>query len=93
MKDNEFGDYLAFAVQLAGSQGRNSRELRELVMAKAMELELPITEENLEVTGRAASLRVNVSYAIDIEIPLISDTGYRKTFEHAVAYGNLALGP
>ena len=29
MKDNEFGDYLTFSVQFAGSQGRNSRELRD----------------------------------------------------------------
>jgi hypothetical protein len=63
------------------------------VMAKAMELELPITEENLEVTGRAATLRVNVTYAVDIEVPFISDTGYRKIFENAVAFGNLAQAP
>ncbi len=88
MKDNEFGDYLTFAVQLAGSQGRNSREL---VMAKARELELPVDEDGLEVRGQAATLELKVTYAVDIEIPLISDSGYQKTFEHEVGFAN--LGP
>ena len=89
MNDDEFGDYLVFAVDLAGSEGRTSRELRELVMAKARELELPIDEDTLEVSGHAQSLEVRVTYAIEIDIPLLSDSGYQKTFEHAVAYGAL----
>ena len=91
MRDDEFGEYLVFAVDLAGSEGRTSRELRELVMAKVRELELPIDEDTLEVTGHAQSLEVRVSYAIEIDIPLMSDTGYQKTFEHAVAYRNFSM--
>jgi len=59
-------------------------------MAKVRELELPIDEDTLEVSGQAQSLEVRVTYAIEIDIPLLADIGYQKIFEYAVAYGALA---
>ena len=87
MRDGEFGQYLQVAVQLVGAQGRTSRELRQLVMAKARELEIPIDPERVEIGGERQTLRLNVGYEVNIAIPLISEAGYQKAFEHAVRFG------
>jgi hypothetical protein len=49
MRDDEFGEYIAFAVQLAGSQGRSSDDLLQLVSAKARELEIPTETTRFDV--------------------------------------------
>ena len=88
MRDGEFARYLQVSVQLVGAQGRTSRELRQLVMAKARELEIPIDPERVEISGERQTLRLNVGYEVDIAIPLISQAGYQKAFEHEVSFGS-----
>ena len=88
MRDGEFARYLQVSVQLVGAQGRTSRELRQLVMAKARELEIPIDPERVEISGERQTLRLNVGYEVDIAIPLISEAGYQKAFEHEVSFGS-----
>ena len=87
MRDREFARYLQVSVQLVGAQGRTSRELRQLVMAKARELEIAIDPERVEISGERQTLRLSVAYEVDIAIPLISDAGYQKAFEHEVRFG------
>ena len=82
-----FAQYLRVAVQLVGAQGRTSRELRQLVMAKAQELEIPVDPERVEISGERQTLRLIVGYEVDIAIPLISEAGYQKAFEHEVRFG------
>ena len=43
--DRQFNDYLQHVVQLAGNEGRSSKEIRDLLVVKAEELALPITRE------------------------------------------------
>ncbi len=87
MRDDEFAQYLQVSVQLVGAQDRTSRELRQLVMAKARELEIPIDPDRLEISGQRQTLRLNVSYEVGIAIPLLSEAGYQKAFEHDVGFG------
>jgi SOS response regulatory protein OraA/RecX len=87
MRDDEFAQYLQVSVQLVGAQDRTSRELRQLVMAKARELEIPIDPERVQISGERQTLRLNVGYEVDIAIPLISEAGYQKDFEHEVSFG------
>ena len=86
MRDGEFAQYLQVSVQLVGAQGRTSRELRQLVMAKARELEIPIDAERVEIRGERQTLRLNVAYEVEIAIPLLSEAGYQKAFEHEVRF-------
>jgi len=92
MKDDEFAEYLTFVVDLAGSEGRTSRELRALVMAKVRELQLPVEEDNIEVSGRARTLEVRVTYGVDIDIPLIariSNTRCRSELFYGLSISSL----
>ena len=88
MKDNEFGEYLEFAVNLVGTQGRSAAELRQLVDAKARELELPLEDMSVEVLDEDETLELTVAYPVVIAIPLIFDSGYTKEFEHAFVFNN-----
>ena len=69
MRDDAFEDYLEFSVQLVGSQGRANAELRELVMAKALELEIPLDPDRVDIQGRRQTLVLRVGYDVDIQIP------------------------
>jgi len=88
MRDNEFGEYIGFAVQLTGSQGRSSDELLQLLSAKARELEIPADSISFDVQDDANTLGVTVAYAVEIDVPLLTDLAYRKEFQHVAEYGN-----
>ena len=88
MRDNEFGEYITFAVALVGRQGRSGDELRQLVSAKARELEIPAETITLDVQDEGESLGLTVAYAVEIEIPLIPIRAYRREFKHAAAFDN-----
>ncbi len=88
MRDDEFGEYIAFAVQLAGSQERSSDDLLQLVSAKARELKIPTETIRFDVQDDEAILGLTVTYAVEIDIPLITDIAYRREFQHAAAFEN-----
>ena len=88
MKDNEFREYLEFGVNLIGTQGRSADELRQLVDAKARELELPLEDMSVEVLDQDETLELTVAYPVVIDIPLIFDSGYAREFEHAFVFNN-----
>jgi hypothetical protein len=84
--DRQFNDYLQHVVQLAGNEGRSSKEIRDLLVVKAEELALPITREQIQVRNSGGTLDITVNYAADIEIPLLRREVYTKRFEHTVRY-------
>ena len=86
MNDTAFGDYLQYVVQIAGPENRPVKEIRALILVKAEELSLPIRGEQITILGGGDSLNVNVSYDVNIEIPLIQRQLYTKRFEHFVKY-------
>ncbi len=88
MRDNEFGDYIEFAVQLAGSQGRSGDELVQLVSAKARELEIPTETISFDLQDEVDTLGLTLAYAVEIDIPLLTDIAYRREFQHAAAFEN-----
>ena len=89
MNDRQFGEYLSYVVQLAGTDRRPTKDIRDLLMVKAEELALPIRRDQIRISGGADSLAINVAYDVDIEIPLIQRTVYTKTFEHTVKFGGV----
>jgi len=84
--DRQFNDYLQHVVQLAGNEGRSSKEIRDLLVVKAEELALPIGREQILVRNSGGSLDISVNYDVDIEIPLLQREVYTKKFEHTVRY-------
>ena len=84
--DREFGDYLHYLVQLAGSDGRSPKEIRELLLVKAEQLALPVRADQIVVHGQRNTLDIAVNYDVDIDLPVIRRELYRKKFEHDVKY-------
>jgi len=86
MNDKQFGDYLQYIVGVAGNQGRTPKDVRELLLVKAEELALPVRGDQIVVRGGRNSLNVDVTYEVDIEIPLLQTEIYRKNFTHTAKY-------
>jgi hypothetical protein len=84
--DREFGDYMHYIVQLAGNDGRSPKEVRELLLAKAEQLSLPVRAEQIVVRGQRNTLNIAVNYDMDIDIPVIQRGVYKKKFEHDVKF-------
>jgi hypothetical protein len=86
MNDRQFTDYMQYVVQIAGSEQRPAKEIRELLLVKAEELALPVPGSGITVLGGGDSLNVGVNYAVDIDIPVIQRQIYTKHFEHNIKY-------
>ena len=86
MNDRQFEDYLQYVVQIAGTDRRPAKEIRDLLLVKSEELALPINGAQISILGGGDSLNVTVNYDVDIDIPLIQRQIYTKHFEHKVKY-------
>ena len=86
MSDRQFTDYMQYVVQIAGTEQRPAKEIRELLLVKAEELALPVPGSGITVLGGGDSLNVGVNYAVDIDIPVIQRQIYTKHFEHNIKY-------
>jgi hypothetical protein len=86
MNDRAFTDYMQYVVQIAGTEQRPAKEIRELLLVKAEELALPVPGSGITVLGGGDSLNVGVNYAVDIDIPVIQRQIYTKHFEHNIKY-------
>jgi hypothetical protein len=84
--DQQFGDYVHFVVQLAGNEGRSAKDIRNLLLAEAEKLSLPVRGEQIAIAGAGDSLNVDVNYKVDIEVPLLQREIFTKSFEHRVKY-------
>src|SRR5215813_14246628 len=84
--DREFGDYMHYIVQIAGSDGRSPKEVRDLLLAKAGQLSLPVRADQIVVRGQRNTLNIAVNYDMDIDLPVIQRGVYKKKFEHDVKY-------
>ena len=84
--DDEFGEYLQFAVQLCVTQGRTNRELRQLVTSKAHELEIDLDPARMDIQGAKEQLKLSVSYSAVVEFPLVARPFFHREFEHDVRF-------
>src|SRR5262245_37807645 len=88
--DQRFTEYMQYVVQVAGTEHRSPREIRQLLLVKAEELNLPIQGDQIVINGSGTGLHVSVGYDVDIEIPIFERGLYRKQFEHAAQYQQYA---
>ena len=57
-------------VDEAKSAGQHKDDrIRQAILAKADELELPVSKDNIQINRRASTIRVEVSYVVPIEFP------------------------
>lgn len=89
LRDESFSDYTTRMVQVAAADYRQPRELRVLLLVKAEQLELPLTNEAIEIAGIGRSLRVGVHYEDAIIIPVLNRPLYRMKFQHNFDSGSL----
>lgn len=86
MNASRLGEYVHYVVQLAGNEGRSSREVRTLLLVRAEELGISLTGNQIEVRGTGQELKVSVNYDVGIDIPILRQGVYSKHYEHSAAY-------
>jgi len=84
--DKKFEEYLEYIVQLAGTERRPVKEVRTLILVKADELGLPLTGDQVAVSGMGQTLAVNLNYDVDVEFPGLERVLYKKNFQHTIKY-------
>ena len=84
--DKKFEEYLEYIVQLAGTERRPVKEVRTLILVKADELGLPVTGDQVAVSGMGQTLAVNLNYDVDVEFPGLERVLYKKNFQHTIKY-------
>src|SRR5882672_5735538 len=80
-KDKELDVYLQYIVLVCGDDHRPIKEVRTLVLARAEELKIDLRGDQVAVSGYGQSLKINVSYMVDINMPLLGQSIYRKVFQ------------
>jgi hypothetical protein len=45
--------------------------------------------DQVAVSGSGQSLKISVSYMVDINMPILRQSIYRKVFQHETAYRNI----
>ena len=88
--DQRFTEYMQYVVQVAGTEHRSSKEIRELLLVKAEELNLPIKGDQIVIGGSGTGLHVSVGYDVDVEIPVFERGLYRKQFQHTAEFQQYA---
>jgi hypothetical protein len=88
-KDKALDKYLQYIVEVCGDDRRPTKEVRTLVLTRAEELEIDLRNDQVSVSGYGQTLKINVSYMVDINMPLLGQSIYRKVFQHETAYRNI----
>lgn len=88
-KDKELNTYLQYIVVVCGDDHRPNKEVRTLVLTRAEELMISLRGDQVAVSGNGQSLKISVSYMVDINMPILGQSIYRKVFQHETAYRNI----
>jgi hypothetical protein len=86
MRDRNLVQYLEHTVQTAASEARSPKEIKALVLYKAEQLSLHLSEDQIRVYGAGDKLRVLLNYGEDIRMPVLDEHVYRLTFDHEFQY-------
>ena len=85
-KDKELDTYLNYIVEICGDDHRPNKEVRTLVLNRAEELKINLRGDQVAISGSGQSLKINVSYMVDINMPILRQSIYRKVFQHETSY-------
>jgi hypothetical protein len=84
--NDKFADALQHIAQIAGNERRTYKEIRTLVLVRADELGLPVSAEQIAITGSGPTLKLAVGYDMEIDIPIFARGFYSKRYDHKVAF-------
>ena len=87
-KDKELDTYLQYIVEVCGDDHRPNKEVRTLVLNRAEELKISLRGDQVAVSGSGQTLKISVSYMVDINMPILRQSIYRKVFQHETTYRN-----
>jgi archaellum component FlaF (FlaF/FlaG flagellin family) len=61
--------FVAEMTQRADSRTQNDEALRQTVVSKAVELDLPVKADNVHINRTAEGLRIDVRYFVRVNVP------------------------
>ena len=80
--DKEFTEYVESVLRRAAIDHRPAKEIRTLLLVKAEQLSIPVSEERIDVTGHGQMLGTVIAYDREIKIPMLGGPLYRMEFRH-----------
>jgi len=67
------------------SINRPAKEIRTLLLVKAEQLSIPVSEERIDITGHGQMLGTVIAYDREIKIPMLGGPLYRWEFRHTLS--------
>ena len=84
--DKEFTEYVESVLRRAAIDHRPAKEIRTLLLVKAEQLSIPVSEERIDVTGQGQTLGTVIAYDREIKVPMLGGPLYRMEFRHNLSY-------
>jgi hypothetical protein len=81
-RDKVFTEYLNGVLQTAALEKRPAKEVRALLLVKAEDLSLPISDDSIRISGQGQTLKAAVRYKADINMPIVNQPVHRLRFYH-----------
>src|SRR5262249_51591413 len=80
--DKEFTEYVESMLRRAAIDHRLAKEIRTLLLVKAEQLSIPVSEERIDITGHGQILGTVIAYDREIKVPMLGGPLYRMEFRH-----------
>ena len=84
--DKEFTEYVETVLRRAAIDHRPAKEIRALLLVKAEQLSIPVSEERIDVRGQGQTLGTVIAYDREIKVPMLGGPLYRMEFRHNLSY-------
>ena len=84
--DKEFTEYVESVLRRAAIDHRPAKEIRALLLVKAEQLSIPVSEGRIDVTGQGQTLGTVIAYDREIKVPMLGGPLYRMEFRHNLSY-------
>jgi len=84
--DKEFTEYVETVLRRAAIDHRPAKEIRSLLLVKAEQLSIPVSEERIDVRGQGQTLGTVIAYDREIKVPMFGGPLYRMEFRHNLSY-------
>ena len=69
VRNFEFHEFVSHLTHNVDSQSRSDEALQRIVLAKARSLSLPVTASSVQVTRPGGSVRIDVRYVVQVDLP------------------------
>ena len=84
----QFKDYIRQQVKFAGTSRKTADTLRAEILAKAKELGIPLTKNDIRITRRGLSFNLEVQYSWHIDLKVYEHDLFFTTSENGELFEN-----